>query len=717
VEVKPKAEIKPEVKIKPKAKAKPKAEAKPEAKAKPKKEAKPQVEAAVRPQPKVRKPLRKIDIEELEELDEIEKEKIIGVKAPRVKARPKPEKPKEEVHEEAAPKEPKKIRVKVLREPTHITLPSEEEKSAAPVAVEEPEPRFLEFDQLPEVRSLAKRMKVKARHLIKRLAELGMDLTEKDKLDPDTAEIIAHEYEYEIKINVQRPVRTEAEEEKLAPRPPVVTFMGHVDHGKTTLMDYIRKSSVVQGEAGGITQHIGAYKVKVHDHEIVFLDTPGHEAFTSMRARGAKVTDICVLVIAADDGVMPQTVEAINHAQAAEAQTIIAINKIDRPSASVERVKQQLMQRGLAPEDWGGDIICVPVSAITGEGVEDLLEMLVLQAEVLELKANPDKPGRGVIIESSLTPGRGAVATALVQEGTLKVGDIMLADQYYGRVKAMIDENGNRLAEAGPSTPVAVLGLNGVPTAGVEFSVIKTERLAREIAESRIEENRIQAQAAIVPTSLEDFLSMVPEAEKKQLKVIMKADVQGSLEALKGSIEKIPSDKIELNIIHSGVGDIAESDVMLASASDAAIIGFQVKYDAQVEELARKEGVQMFLYDVIYRAIDDIRRVLEESLEPVLQERITGKAAVKQLFSSSALGTIAGCYVTEGTIVRGGKVRVFRDEELVHQGELASLKYYQEEPKEVRAGQECGIKIKGYNEVQVDDVLEVFVIDKIPQKL
>ena len=697
---KPKAETAEKPKPKAKAKAKTKVKAKPKKAVKPKVEPEPEPEvvkkAPEKPAPTIKPPTKKIDVEALEELDEIEKEKIDSAKVQMArKARAKSEKP---------------TVVVIKRKPEPVV---EEEK---PV-IEEPLVKVLELDRLPEIRSLAKRIKIKARHLVKKLAELGIILTEKDQLDAETTEIIAHEYDYEVKFNFKLPLKKEEKEEKLEPRPPVITFMGHVDHGKTTLMDHIRKSSVVDGEAGGITQHIGAYKVKVNDNTIVFLDTPGHEAFTSMRARGAKVTDICVLVIAADDGVMPQTIEAINHAKAAEAQIVVAINKIDRPGAEVDRVKQQLMSHELIPEGWGGDIICVPVSALNGDGVDELLEMLTLQSEMLELKANPDKPARGVIIESSLSTGRGSVTTAMVQEGTLRIGDIALADTFYGRIRAMNDEQGNRLSEAGPSTPVELMGLNGVPAAGAEISVMATEKIAREIAESRMHEGRVQSQTLAERTNLEDFLSLEPEAEKKQLKIIIKADVQGSLEALKGSIAKIPSDKIEMNVVHSGVGDITESEVMLASASNAAILGFQVKSDPQLEEQARKGNVKMFFFDVIYRAIDEVRLVMEENLEPLLQERVTGKATVKQLFASSALGTIAGCYVTEGVVVRNGKVRVTRNDEKVFEGEIASLRHFQEEAREVRAGQECGIKVKGFNEVAVDDVLEIFVIDKIAQKL
>ena len=704
-EAAPKPKPKKAAKTKPEAKTAEKPKAKAEPKPKPKKTVKPKVapeqvaevetKAPLKPKPEIKTPSKKIDTEVLEELDEIEKEKLVSAKA------------------EKAKKATKKRIVIIKHRPGPALKAKEEKKPAAA----EKSVKILEFDRLPELRSLAKKIKIKARHVVKKLAELGINLTEKDQLDPETAEIIAHEYGHEVKFNFELPLKKEDQEEKLEPRPPVITFMGHVDHGKTTLMDYIRKSSVVDGEAGGITQHIGAYKVKVNDNTIVFLDTPGHEAFTSMRARGAQVTDICVLVIAADDGVMPQTVEAINHAKAAEAQIVVAINKIDRPGAEVDRVKQQLMTHELIPEGWGGDIICVPVSALTGDGVDDLIEMLALQSEMLELKANPDKPARGVIIESSLSTGRGAVTTAMIQEGTLRIGDIALADTFYGRIRAMSDEQGNRLSEAGPSTPVELMGLNGVPAAGSDISVMATERIAREIAQSRIHETRMQSQTLAARTNLEDFLSMDPEAEKKQLKIIIKADVQGSLEALKGSIAKIPSDKIEMNVVHSGVGDITESDVMLASASNAAILGFQVKSDPQLEEQARKENVKMFFFDIIYRAIDEVRLVMEENLEPLLQERVTGKATVKQLFSSSALGTIAGCYVTEGVVVRNGKVRVLRNGEKMFEGEIASLRRYQEEAREMRAGQECGIKIKGFNQVVVDDVLEIFVIDKIAQTL
>lgn len=494
------------------------------------------------------------------------------------------------------------------------------------------------------------------------------------------------------------------------PRPPVVTVMGHVDHGKTSLLDYIRRTRVASGEAGGITQHIGAYHVETPRGMVTFLDTPGHEAFTAMRARGAKATDVVILVVAADDGVMPQTIEAIHHARAGKVPLVVAITKIDKPTANPERVRQELVAQGVVPEDWGGDTMFVEVSAKTGQGIDELLEAVLLQAEILELKAPRTTPARGLVIESRLDKGRGPVATILVQSGTLKRGDIVLAGTSYGRVRAMLDENGADVKEAGPSMPVEILGLSDVPNAGEEAIVLNDERKAREIALFRQGKFRDVKLARQQASKLENMLEQMTEGEVKTLPIIIKSDVQGSYEALSASLQKLSTEEVKVNILHAAVGGITESDVNLASASNAVIIGFNVRADVGARKLIESTGVDVRYYNIIYEAVDDVKAALAGMLSPERKENVIGLVEVRQVFRISKVGTIAGCFVLEGVVKRGARVRVLRDNVVIHDGELDSLKRFKDDVKEVKAGFECGLSVKGYNDISEGDQLEVYEV-------
>jgi translation initiation factor IF-2 len=494
-------------------------------------------------------------------------------------------------------------------------------------------------------------------------------------------------------------------------------MMGHVDHGKTSLLDAIRKTDVAAGEAGGITQHIGAHTVDVDGRGVTFLDTPGHEAFTSMRARGAKVTDIVVLVVAADDGVMPQTVEAVNHARAAEVPIIVAVNKIDKPDADVERVKQELGNHGLAPEEWGGDTIIVPVSAKSGEGIKQLLEMILLQADVLELQANSSRLAKGTIIEARLDRGRGPVATVLVQEGTLKVGDSFVCGTQYGRIRAMVDDKGGRLTEAGPATPVEILGLDGVPEAGDLFVSVQDDQKARQVAEHRRAKQRDTDMAKTSKVSLDDLYQQIQTGNVRELKVVLKADVQGSVEAVSEALRRLSTDDVRLNVIHGSVGGITESDVLLASASNGIILGFNVRPEPKAASLAERDGVDIRLYTVIYEAVNDVRDAMEGLLEPTLEEKVLGRAEVRQTFSVSGAGLIAGCYVTDGKIVRGAKARLLRDHVVVHDGRLGSLRRFKEDAREVTSGYECGIGFENFQDVKVGDVIEPYEVEEVARRL
>ena len=578
---------------------------------------------------------------------------------------------------------------------------------------------------LPEritIKDLADKMKVQAATIVKKLFMKGVMVTVNQEVDYEQAEEIALEFncicEPEVKVDVIEELLKEEEEneENMIPRPPVVCVMGHVDHGKTSLLDAIRDTKVTDREAGGITQHIGAYMVPVNGQKITFLDTPGHEAFTAMRMRGANSTDIAILVVAADDGVMPQTVEAINHAKAAGIEIIVAINKIDKPNANIERVKQELSEYELIPEDWGGSTIFVPVSAHTHEGIDTLLEMILLTAEVLELKADPKRTARGLVIEAQLDKGRGTVATVLVQKGTLHVGDPIAAGSSYGRVRAMIDENGRRVKVATPSTPVEILGLSEVPNAGEIFVAHETEKEARAFAETFISEGKNKLiEDTKAKMSLDDLFSQIQSGNVKELNIIVKADVQGSVEAVKQSLVKLSNEEVVVKIIHGGVGAINESDVILASASNAIIIGFNVRPDAMAKATADREGVDVRLYKVIYNAIEDVEAAMKGMLDPVYEEKVIGHAQVRQVFKASDVGNIAGSYVLDGYFSRGCKVRVSREGEQIFEGDLASLKRFKDDVKEVKAGYECGLVMDGFNDIQEEDVIEAYIMVEVPR--
>ena len=572
------------------------------------------------------------------------------------------------------------------------------------------------------IKELAEKMKLQPSAIVKKLFLQGTIVTINQEIDFEKAEEIAMEYdvlcEKEKKINViEELLREEEEDEKdMVSRPPVICVMGHVDHGKTSLLDAIRQSNVTAREAGGITQHIGAYVVEANGQRITFLDTPGHEAFTAMRMRGAQATDIAILVVAADDGVMPQTVEAINHAKAAGVEIIVAVNKIDKPSANVERVKQELSEYELIPEDWGGSTVFVPVSAHTKEGIPELLEMILLTAEVKELKANPNRKARGLVIEAQLDKGRGPVATVLVQKGTLKVGDSIAAGSCYGRVRAMMDDKGNRVKEAGPSTPVEILGLNDVPNAGEVFVALQNEKEARSFAETFITEGKNKLiEDTKAKLSLDDLFSQIKAGNVKELPIIVKADVQGSVEAVKQSLVKLSNEEVVVKVIHGGVGTINESDVTLASASNAIIIGFNVRPDATAKSIADREKVDMRLYRVIYQAIEDVEAAMKGMLDPIYEEQVTGHAVVRQTFKASGVGTIAGSYVLDGKITRGSKARITREGEQIFEGPLASLKRFKDDVKEVNAGYECGLVFEGFNDLKEDDMIEIYIMVEVPR--
>lgn len=595
----------------------------------------------------------------------------------------------------------------------------EEPQRVPPKPVEK---KPLQIGETITVKDLAELMQRKAADLIKRLMMLGMLVTINQEIDADTATILAQEFGYEVEVKPEFDVESLLAEEpvadptKLQPRSPIVTVMGHVDHGKTSLLDAIRKTKVTATEAGGITQHIGAYQVEKNNRKITFIDTPGHEAFTAMRARGAKVTDVAVLVVAADDGVMPQTVEAINHARAAGVPIVVALNKIDKPNAKPDRVKKELADQGLVPEEWGGDTICVPVSATKNQGIEDLLEMILLVADVLELKANPECPARGTVIESKLDKGRGPVATVLVQNGILRVGNTLVTGSQFARVRAMIDDKGKRVSQAGPSTPVEVLGFSEVPEAGEPFVVID-EHLARQIVQKRLAKRREDEARARAKVALEDVYSRIKEGQIKELPLIVKADVQGSVEALSKALEHLDTDEVRVNLIHAGVGAITETDIMLASASGAIIIGFNVRPDINARKAQEREKVDIRLYQVIYEAINDMKAALSGLLEPEYREVVLGHAEVRKVFHASKLGTIAGCYVSEGKVSRDAGVRVIRDGVVIHTGSIESLKRFKDDVREVAQGYECGLMIENFNDVQEGDELEFFTTEAVKRQL
>lgn len=606
-------------------------------------------------------------------------------------------------------KKKNKNREKQMQQETKHPAPGPEEKA----------PEIVEIPEEITVGELAQRLDKSAAEIVKKLLMLGIMATITQTIDYDTAALIAEEMGIEVKKEVvltKEDILFSEEEDRpedLVPRPPVVVVMGHVDHGKTSLLDAIRNTSVISTEAGGITQHIGAYSVRLNDRDITFLDTPGHEAFTTMRARGAQVTDVAILVVAADDGIMPQTIEAINHARAAGVTIVVAINKIDKENANVERVKQMLVEQELIPEEWGGDTVCVEISAKKNINIDGLLEMVLLIADMKELKANPNKPAKGTVIEAQIDKGRGPVATVLVQEGTLNVGDIVIAGTAVGHVRAMVNDKGRRVKTAGPSTPVEILGLSEAPSGGDNFRVVKDEKLARDVAEARRREQKENQFNSTVKVSLDNLFSQIDEGNMKELDVIIKADVQGSVEAVRQSLEKLSNDEVRVRAIHGGVGAINESDVMLANASNAIIVGFNVRPDAGAVSAAERQEVDIRLYRVIYQAIEEIEAAMKGMLDPEYKEVVIGHAEVRQTFKVSGIGTIAGAYVTDGKITRNAQIRIVRDGIVVHEGEIDSLRRFKDDVKEVAESFECGIGIEKFNDIKDGDVLECFVMEEI----
>ncbi len=572
------------------------------------------------------------------------------------------------------------------------------------------------------VADLSQRLGVKTGELIKKLMGLGIMATVNQLIDMDAVSLIAPDYDFEVEsaaVQVEALMEPGADEEagELVHRAPVVTVMGHVDHGKTSLLDVIRKTNVVSGEAGGITQHIGAYHVHLDHGDVTFLDTPGHEAFTAMRARGAKATDIVILVVAADDGVMPQTIEAINHAKAAGVPIIVAVNKIDLPQADPGRIKQELTKYGLVSEEWGGDTMFIEVSAKKGIKIKELLEMVLLQAEVLELKANPGSPAKGVVVEAKLDKGRGPVSTVLIQNGTLNVGDAIVTGMHYGRIRAMVSDWGKRIDSAGPSMPIEILGLSGVPVAGDPFVVVKDEATAKQIASIRerksIEKDRLKS----AKVSLTDLYDRINKGEVRELNLVIKADVQGSIEAVKETLAKLSTDAVKLKVIHSAVGGINEGDVMLASASNAIVVGFNVRPEQKAQGLAEKESVDLRLYTIIYNLVDEIRNAMEGLLAPVVKEEILGRAEIREVMKITKVGIVAGCFITDGKAVRGSKVRLIRDNVVIFDGRLSSIRRFKEDVKEVASGYECGMTIENYSDIKVGDVLELYLLREEAAKL
>lgn len=619
----------------------------------------------------------------------------------------------------------KKIEPKKWIEPKLFKKPKEKHKKLEPAVlppITAPRKKSIKLEEGTTVKEFAELIGQKVSDVIKKFMELGYMPTINQPVDMDAAMLVAESFGIKVEtvtaeqIDVIEEVVEDASQ--LVPRPPVITIMGHVDHGKTSLLDAIRQTKVTETEAGGITQHIGAYKVSYQGKEITFLDTPGHEAFTTLRARGAKVTDIVVLVVAADDGVMPQTIEAIDHARAANVPIIVAINKIDKPEANPTRVKTELAEHNVVPEEWGGQNIFVEVSAKKKIGIENLLEMILLQAEIMELKANPNRHARGTIIEAKLDKGRGPVATVLIQSGTLRVGDAFVAGTASGKVRALIDDTGRKINEAGPSTPVEIIGFSEVPNAGDVFVCVEDEKKARQIALARLQKQRLAEIKKQKKLTLDELYSRIKEGQIKELGIVLKGDVQGSIEALKSAFEGITHPEVKVRVIHSAVGGINESDVMLAAASNAIVIGFNVRPELKASQLAEKEGVDIRLYNIIYDAIEDLKKAIEGMLEPTLKEKILGRAEVRQIFQVSRIGTIAGCYVLDGYISRASDgIRVIRNNIVIYEGKISSLKRFKEDVREVQTGYECGLTIENFNDIKVGDILENYVIEKIAAKL
>lgn len=596
---------------------------------------------------------------------------------------------------------------------------------STPAEITKPRRKGVKVTPRTTVKEFAELIGQRPADIVRKLMDMGQMLTFQQPMNLDAATMFAEESGVKIEIAVEKAgeellqdLVDTGEDERPEPRPPVVTIMGHVDHGKTSLLDAIRQTNVAEGEAGGITQHIGAYTVSVRGKQVTFLDTPGHEAFTAMRARGAKVTDIVILVVAADDGVMPQTIEAIHHAKAAGVPLIVAMNKIDKPDANPDRVKNALSEHGLISESWGGDTIMVEVSAKQKTGLDTLLEMILLQAEVLELKADPHRQARGTVIEAKIERGRGPVATVLVQSGTLKIADAYVVGSFSGRVRALINDRGEKTQKAGPSIPVEVIGLPGVPSAGDVFQVVSNERVAREIAEERAQKRRAAELTGSAKVTLDDLFAKIQEGSVKELAIVIKADVQGSSEALAGAVEKLSTEAVKLRVIHNGVGGIMESDVLLAAASRAIIIGFNIRPEPKANALAEQQGVDVRLYTIIYDAIADIKAAMEGLLEPTLKERVLGRAEVRQVFTIPKVGAVAGAYIIDGTISRSSAgVRVIRDNVVVYQGKLGSLRRFKDDVREVQQGYECGISVENFNDVKTGDIVEAYAIDKIATKL
>ena len=657
---------------------------------------------------KKEEPVNTIDIKEIEEQKRIEEEERRR-KEEEAKKRAE-EELRKRIEEEERKRKEEEAKRKAAEEAERKRKEEEEKKSNLPT---------ITINELITVKDLAEKMNLKVGDILRKLMALGTLATINQRLDTDTAILLANEFGFEAKLSSlyeEEDIKEDsAQDDKanLQPRSPIVTIMGHVDHGKTSLLDAIRHSNVIAGEAGGITQHIGAYRVKTSTGEITFLDTPGHEAFTAMRSRGAQATDIVILVVSAADGVMPQTIEAINHAKAANVPIIVAVNKIDLPTANPERIRQEISNYGLLPEEWGGDTIMVDISAKQKLNIDSLLELVQLKAEMMELKANPNKNAEGIVIEAKLDMRRGAVATVLVQSGTLHVGDNLVVGTTYGKVRAMIDEYGKRFDKAVPSVPVEILGLNETPQAGDKFIVLDHESQVREIANARKEKAKADALRPKQHVSLMDLNA----GKAKHLKIVLKTDVQGSLGALCDALERMSNSEINLEIIHKGAGSITESDVVLAAASDALIVGFNIRPDATVEKLAENEGVSINVYRIIYDLIADIKAAMEGLLDPDTQEKITGKAVVKQVFKLSSAGTVAGCTVTEGKAQRNVKVRLLRDNVIIFEGNTSAIKRFKDDVKEVEKGYECGISLENFSDIKVSDVMEFFTVEKIARKL
>ncbi|MFZ1803453.1 MAG: translation initiation factor IF-2, partial [Nitrospira sp.] len=596
---------------------------------------------------------------------------------------------------------------------------------STPGEITKPRRKSVKVTPRTTVKEFAELIGQRPADIVRKLMDMGQMLTFHQPMSLDAASIFAEESGVKVEVSVEKigdellqDIIETGDDERPEPRPPVVTIMGHVDHGKTSLLDAIRQTKVAEGEAGGITQHIGAYTVSVRGKQVTFLDTPGHEAFTAMRSRGAKVTDIVILVVAADDGVMPQTIEAINHAKAAGVPLIVAMNKIDKPTANPDRVKNALSEHGLISEAWGGDTIMVEVSAKEKMGLDTLLEMILLQAEVLELKADPHRQAKGTVIEAKIERGRGPVATVLVQSGTLRVGDAYVVGTFSGRVRALLSDRGEKAQQAGPSIPVEVIGLPGVPSAGDVFHVVSNERVAREIAEERAQKRRAAELTGPAKVTLDDLFAKIQEGSVKELAIVIKADVQGSSEALAGAVEKLSTNAVKLRVIHNGVGGVMESDVLLASASRAIIIGFNIRPEPKAAALAEQQGVDIRLYTIIYDAIADIKAAMEGLLEPTLKERVLGRVEVRQVFTIPKVGAVAGAYVIDGTISRSSVgVRVIRDNVVVYQGKLGSLRRFKDDVREVQQGYECGLSVENFNDVKSGDIIEAYAVDKIAAKL